>query len=566
MQHKMIVALAALLLCTTAWAGTDANAPGQVRSAAVRPSAELSEDGAAPASVSTGRGSDDIPPGYQTHAPEPTKDEPPQIIHLTDGVESQEPSAPPPLWGPDVTVYSGDLKYLPTARAERMIAYDQSLDGTLYAAFVVPNGDTAWIYRSTNQGSSWAKWNGIYGPSSIWSSLELVVAEGDSDFVFFFAKRSSGNGDIYVGRWDFGTTMADLFSVKVDADTVVNFSACRDNGNPYYLYVAYESRAGNYNMEQLRSTDYGKTWATTGGEVVDNQTSPKPDICYGGGGYVYTVLRDLRQSADDSVQLRLKRSTDRGATWDNSVQVGSLGVPVYDPVVGATHSSPNTIWLVHTRDLQALNGSGDAVCYFYSTDNGANWANGSFIGPNSAEDECMPSIASYWNGDAATVCYPVIPGDSMWFTWASTATDWSTPEKVNDYEYTGWFGPQAGWAGNFSAVLYAGVGASGLYFDYYGLTGTEEDRPAVEGPAALDARPSPARNRTAISYVLPCAGWARVSVSDIAGREFAILSSGTHAAGAHSAIWNCETVPAGVYLVRVETSTASQTGRVVISR
>jgi hypothetical protein len=299
---------------------------------------------------------------------------------------------------------------------------------------------------------------------------------------------------------------------------------------------------------------------------VDNQTSPKPDICYGGGGYVYTVLRDLRQSADDSVQLRLKRSTDRGATWDASVQVGSLAVPVYDPVVGATHSSPNTVWLVHTRDLQALNGSGDAVCYFYSTDNGANWANGGFIGPNSAEDECMPSIASYWNGDAATVCYAQSPGDSLWFTWASSATDWSTPEKVNDHEYTGWFPPQAGWKGSYSSVLYSGMNAIGLYFDAFYMTGTEERRPVAQKPATLTARPSPARNRTAISYVMPCAGWARVSVSDIAGREVAILSSGTLAAGAHSAIWNCETVPAGVYLVRVETSTASQTGRVVVSR
>ena len=445
-----------------------------------------------------------------------------------------------------------------------MIAYDQSQDGTLYAAFVVPNGDTAWIYRSTDQGSTWAKWNGIYGPSSVWSSLELVVAEGDSDFVFFFAKRSTGNGDIFVGRWDFGTTTANLFSVKVGADTVANFSACRDVENPYYLYVAYESRAGNYNLEQLRSTDYGKTWDPTGGFVVDNQTSPKPDICYGHDGNVYAVLRDLRQSSNDSVQLRIKQSTDRGSTWQDSRQVSNLVVPVYDPVIGAKHTG-GTAWLVHTRDLDSISGTGDAVCYYYSTDSGATWRFGGYLGPNTDADEQMPSIACRNTTGSATVCYAQSPGDSLWFTWAADSTGWSTPEKVNDYQYTGWFAPQAGWKDGYSCVLYSGMNAIGLYFDAFYMTGMEEGRPVAQKPATLTARPSPARDRAVIDYNLPRAGLARVSVSDIAGREVAVIARGTLSAGTHSAAWDCANVPAGVYLVRIETSTGSQSGRIVVS-
>jgi len=564
MQHKMIVVLAALLLCVTAWAVPDPYARDQIRTSTPRPVAALSADGEGAAPTRAIRVTDDAPAGYlPPPPPAPTVGEPPQLVKPTDG---GEPAEAPPLWGPDVTVYGDTIRHLTPAGSERMIAYDQSQDGTLYAAFVVPNGDTAWIYRSTNQGSTWAKWNGIYGPSSVWSSLELVVAEGDSDFVFFFAKRSTGNGDIYVGRWDFGTTMADLFPVKVDADTVANFSACRDIENPYYLYVAYEERDSGYHMLQLRSTSYGKTWAATGGDVVDNETSPKPDVCYGSGGNVYTVFRDLRQSADDSVQLRLKQSTNRGSTWEGSMQVGSLAVPVYDPVVGAKHSSPNTVWLVHTRDLEAISGTGDAVCYYYSTDNGASWTNGSYIGPNTDADEQMPSIACRNTTGAATVCYAQSPGDSLWFTWASSATDWSTPEKVNDYEYTGWFAPQAGWNNNYSSVLYSGMGAVGLYFDAFYMTGMEEGRPVAEKPAALAARPSPAADRAVIDYNLPRASLARVSVLDIAGREVAVLVHGTLAAGAHSAVWDCRTVPAGVYLIRVDAGAGSQTGRVVVSR
>jgi len=562
MKHKVIVILTVALLCVTAWAVPDPYTQDQVRTATPHPAAALSADGEGAAPTRAMRVSDDAPAGYQPPPPPaPTVGEPPRLVGVTD---SGEPADAPPLWGPDVTVYGDTIRHLTPAGSERMIAYDQSQDGTLYAAFVVPNGDTAWIYRSTNQGSTWAKWNGIYGPSSVWSSLELVVAEGDSDFVFFFAKRSTGNGDVYVGRWDFGTTMADLFSVKVDADTVVNFSACRDLGNPYYLHVAYETRDGNYNMHQLRSTDYGKTWAATGGFVLNDRTSPKPDICFGNGDNVYIVLRP-RASSTDTVQLRLKQSTNRGEDWLGSQQISNLSAPVYDPVIGAKHTD-STVWVVHTRDLEAISGTGDAVCYYYSTDNGASWANGSFLGPNTDADECMPSIACRNTTGAATVCYAQSPGDSLWFTWASSATDWSTPEMVNDHEYTGWFAPQAGWNYSYSSVLYSGMGAVGLYFDAFFMTGMEEGRPVAQKPATLTARPSPARDRAIIEYNLLRAGLARVSVVDVTGREVAILSSGPLAAGAHSAVWNCQAVPAGVYLIRVDAGTGSQTGRVVVSR
>jgi hypothetical protein len=561
MKHKVIVILAVALLCVTAWAVPDPYAQDQIRIATPRPAAALSADGEGAAPTRVVRDAGDTPAGYQAlPPPAPTVGEPPQLVRPIDG---GEPAGSPPLWGPDVTVYGDTIRHCTPAGSERMIAYDQSQDGTLYAAFVVPSGDTAWVYRSTDQGSTWAKWNGIYGPSSVWSSLKLVVAEGDSDFVFFFARRSTGNGDIYVGRWDFGTTMADLFSVKVDADTIVNFSACRDKGNPYFLHVAYETREGNYSMRQLRSTDYGKTWAATGGYVLNDGTSPKPDVCFGNGDNVYIVLRH-RASSTDSVQLRCKQSTNRGDSWLGSQQISNLSAPVYDPVIGANHTD-STVWVVHTRDLDSISGTGDAVCYYYSTDNGASWTNGSFLGPNTDADEQMPSIACRNTTGAATVCYAQSPGDSLWFTWASSATGWSTPVMVNDHEYTGWFAPQAGWNNNYSSVLYSGMGAIGLYFDAFYMTGMEQGRPVVQKPATVTARPSPARDRAAINYSLPKAGSARVSVSDVAGRQVAVLTQGTLAAGEHGAVWNCGAVPAGVYLVRIETSTGSQTGRVVVS-
>jgi hypothetical protein len=566
MKYKVTIILAAAFLCVTAWAVPDPNAPDQVRTATARPAAALSSEDAAPTRALRVPG--DIPAGYQPPpAPAPTMGEPPRVIEMTD---RGEPVEPKPLWGSDVTVYGGSVRSPSPRGSERMIAYDQTKAGILFAAFVVPNGDTAHIYRSTDGGNTWALWNGIIHAGRIWSSLELVVAEGDSSFVFFFAKSSAGNGDIHVGRWNLAGTTADIFQVKVDSDTVANFSAARDIENPYYLYVTYETRNGNYNVYGRRSTDYGKTWVQVGATIEDTETPPKPDICYGNGGHVYIVCRDWRQSSVDSVSFRLKHSTNRGGTWLNSTQVGTPIVPVYDPVVGARH---NTVWLVHTRDLELHNGMGLGVGHYYSTDNGGDWSYGGDAGIGHGDtdnNEQMPSIACHWRTGYPTVCYAVVPSESLMFTWCSGDTNWTTPEKVNDNRHTGTFAPQAGWKNigtgmSYSAVLYVGVGASGFYFDAFSLTGMEEGRPVADKPAALDVRPSPALDRAVISYSLPTAGAARVSISDIAGREVAVLTQGTLAAGAHSAAWNCGEVPAGVYIVRVDTGTGAQTGRLVVS-
>jgi len=568
-KYKMIVIVAALFLCVTAWAVPDANAPAQTRAAAARPAVVRSSEDAAPTRAVRVAG--DIPGGYQRPpAPAPTPGEPPHVTEVTDG---GVPAEPTPLWGPDATVYTGSLRSPSPLGAERMIAYDQTKEGILFAAFVVPNGDTTHVYRSTDGGNTWAWWNGVNHAGNVLTSLELVVAEGDSSFVFFFFKSSAGNGDIYVGRWNLAGTSADVFSVKVDSDTVTNFAACRDIEDSYYLYVVYEQRNDNYSMYGKRSTDYGKTWDSTGVYIVNTQTPPKPDICYGNGGHVYAVCRDWRQSSVDSVSFRLKHSTNRGETWLGSTQIGTPITPVYDPVVGARHGSSGTVWLVHMRDMEAHNGSGLGVFTYTSTNNGEDWTYGGDDGIGHGDtdnNEKMPSIACHWSSGDPTVCYAVVPSESLMFTWCSGDTNWTTPEKVNDNKHTGNFAPQAGWknvgtSSLYSSVLYAGVGPTDLYFDAWSQVGMEEYNPVAKKAVVVDARPSPAFDRATINYSLPEAGPARVSVLDVAGREVAVLTQGTFAAGAHSTAWNCETAPAGVYLLRVETGTGSQTGRLVVS-
>ncbi|MGB9741859.1 MAG: T9SS type A sorting domain-containing protein [bacterium] len=548
-----------LIISTGVSVQADRNAPGVVRPDGVPAfTAVRSSERAVPLRVVNAR--DALP--VQVEPPVlPPAGEPPQILEMSD---EGTPGEPRPLWGNDLLVYGGALKGPTPPGSERMIAYDQTRTGTLFAAFVVSNGDTVRIYRSTDGGSTWNNWNGVVHSGYILSSPELVVAEGESSFVFLFVRTSANNGDVYCAR--FGLTGgAAIFPVKADADTIVNLAACRDNASQYNLYVTYEFHNGYYNVRLLRSTDYGQTWTAPSSFVEDTRVPPKPDVAVGYQNRVYVSYLDKRLSSVDSAAFRVKRSTDRGQTWEQSRQVGTPIVRVFDGVIGADNTDP-TVWLVHVRDLERVNGKGLGVFYYYTMNDDTSWYYGGDDGIGHGDtdnDEQMPSIATNWQTGTPTVAYAIVPSESLMFTWCSGDTNWARPIKVNDYRHTGNFAPAAGWkeagGASYSAVLYAGVGPLNLWFDSWDNTTGVEERTVARSGAQVIVRPNPAERIAVISWSKPMAGAAELVIHDIAGRQVARLG------GVNEVVWNCSRVPAGVYLYRLQLNGRSETGTIVVA-
>lgn len=565
MQSKIVLVGLIAVLVSAVLALGDRNDAGNARPDEVPAfQASGSSEGAVVRRIVTGT---DACPEYQPVPAEPTKGEPPQIIEMCD---EGSPYEPKPLWGPDVLVWPDDIQSPTPAGAERMIAYDQTREGILFAAFVVPPGDTIRIYRSTDGGNNWSHWRGVYHGGNVLSSPELVVAEGDSSFVFLFFRTSAGNGDVYCVRYGL-TSGAWIFSVKVDADTIVNVAACRDNGNPYYLYVTYEYHYVTMRVRLYRSTDYGKTWTAPTSFVDDTQRPPKPDVAVGYDNRVYVSYLDKRLASGDSAAFRVKRSTNRGYSWEDSRQVGTPAVRVFDAVIGADRTD-QTIWLVHVRDMEPWNGKGLGVFYYYTMDDDTIWYYGGDDGIGHLDtdnDEQMPSIATHWLTGQPTVCYAIVPSESLMFTWTPGDTHWTTPIKVNDYRHTGNFPPQAGWrnvgtGSSYSSVLYCGVGFDSLWFDALSMVGVEE-KPVAVKPVTGSVYPNPASRSAVISYTLAQSGRSELVIHDVSGRQLAVIAQGQMDAGEHNAVWNCENVPAGVYLYRLSAGNSNYTGRIVVT-
>jgi hypothetical protein len=80
---------------------------------------------------------------------------------------------------------------------------------------------------------------------------------------------------------------------------------------------------------------------------------------------------------------------------------------------------------------------------------------------------------------------------------------------------------------------------------------------------SLAFSPAPFTGTTVITFTLAERSTVRLVMTDITGRDIALLVDGTLSAGAHHSIWDASGLPAGVYLCRIEVGGQVVVGKVV---
>ena len=108
-------------------------------------------------------------------------------------------------------------------------------------------------------------------------------------------------------------------------------------------------------------------------------------------------------------------------------------------------------------------------------------------------------------------------------------------------------------------------GETGIYlFEAPFFVATEGD---AEGNAlSLSASPNPLRSATRMAFSLPGAAPVRLDAFDVLGRRVAVLHDGPLAAGNHERQFDASALPAGVYVLRLQTDAGVATTRVTVVR
>ena len=459
-------------------------------------------------------------------------------------------------WGYDVQVYPGEVG------TGQDFDYDEDTN-VLYAVFDTEHttGDSLVVYSSADGGATWSFFNLATNTDGEISNPKIRVVKdsgGNSWVVIMGLWIESGDDQLWIRRF---TTAGGSATFEQVASNVEFADLDADVGSGAWAYATYVT-SGTTDVHLARNDMGGGGWVNDQVIRVNNQITPYPAVAAGVGGTVAVALLDERGAG--TPQVRVRRSTDYGASFDASFQISNAGSPLADTDIAFSRGTPQAGWVTVTYELPGNSTFG----YYYSTDSGAGWTYGTTFSAPGSTDENLGSIrARKTAAGSVTVAFNADPGDSTMFSWTTpTAPDnFSTPVRMNEFNATGIWPAAAGWSGNQSAILYTNWDINyRLMWDWFGSTGIEGTSAGLD---MIRNAPNPFNATTNISFNLAQSSPVTISIYNIAGQLVSTIADNqSFDAGIHSVEWDAQSFSPGVYFCRLNADGISQTHRMLMVR
>jgi len=417
-----------------------------------------------------------------------------------------------------------------------------------------PNGDTLWT--KTYGGSEW---------DQAWS-----------------VQQTSDGGYIVTGWTEsFGAGEADVWLLKTDADGDTLWartygdtgwdsgSSVQQTPDEGYIIAGYTASVGTGEIQQvyLIKTDangdtiwtrtYGESGWTRGSSV--KQTSDGSYII-AGSTYIFSEVvssieiyliktdangdslwtRTYGEPADDDYGASVCETSDGDYIITGCSYYLGIG---YEILLLKTDADGDSLW-ARTYGV----GHGNSVC---ETSDGCYMIAGSkkFSGPRSYDVHVMKTDEN---------------GGILWTRTYGRTTGWDEAQSVCEISDGSFI--VAGWM-EFLDPRDRDVCLLKLEPD----VGIEEKEPSQETFILSEPEPNPFADRTLINYQLPKSSEVRIAIYDPLGRKVRTLLDSPQSPGAHTLTWDGtddagEPLSAGVYFLRFQSESCTQTARLVMVR
>jgi hypothetical protein len=496
----------------------------------------------------------------------------PEVIN----VNPQEDPSPSMRWGPDVTIYSGDVLWNSWSVLndvdDEAISVDYYNNDTLRAA-VACTDSMIRIFVSGDGGANWSYEHGFYISGQAIYEPEIIHGS-DGAYYHVLCRPSGGNGNLLHVRYE---PFAFAYIETAD-DTVANFTFTTDRTSwmTYYLYVAYHQASGGLGADDIyitRSLDDGTTWETP--SLLQVNGSGFPDFTFGTGGHLYESYYAYLGSGDRSIRSR--HSADYGVNWNSSIVVFQDTTYKMGPQIAASHDGTGDVWVVFPMRDQFTANLDYGLRWSWSQDLGATWSSISWTNSWVDSNEVLPSISIH-DGYYDSLYHPYITMIRSSYDWADPVvfsfnwlsdTTWSAAETYNDNVPAFTRPIQTCEIEGIPAMAYVGEAGVNVYYDAWSFGGVEEGDEFVGENDIITVHPNPFTSMARIAFANQKSGAVTIKAYNVLGQEVSTIFNGTKDRGNHILQWygldnSGEKLPSGVYFLKVNTPTISTSKKLIL--
>ena len=250
-------------------------------------------------------------------------------------------------WGYDHLVWGGEVGSGQDFDVDEVTGVIYAVVDTWHAT-----DDSLNVYRSMDGGESWTLFQTATNTDGPIINPRVVLARaGGFTWVCMMGIWDEPNGldALWLRRVRTDGSNAVFEQVATD---VIYADMDADIGATAWLYATYVPDGTSNGIWAARNALAGGGWVSPIALFDDPETMPYPAITAGAGGSVSVAFIDTRLTTNEEV--RIKRSTDNGATWLASAQVSnnSSGFGLLNTEIASDHSATQTAWITVTYDTR----------------------------------------------------------------------------------------------------------------------------------------------------------------------------------------------------------------------